>query len=218
MKHTQDKILRLLVEDGMLPLFYHDDLEVCKSVIKACYEGGARLFEFTHRGVNAKEHFAALRLWTREVMPELLLGVGTVKNADTARFYANADADFIVCPIVDEDTSSVCSEHELLWIPGCMTPTEIARAEKLGAKVVKLFPGELLGNQFIISIRPLFPDLSFIVTGGVTTEKENLRGWINAGAKAVGMGSKLMATEWVDNKQFINITNSVKEALEILKQ
>ncbi|WP_198405746.1 beta/alpha barrel domain-containing protein [Chitinophaga caeni] len=183
---------------GMVPVFYHDDVNVCKTVLKTCYEAGVRVFEFTNRGVNATKNFEVLQTYKKEHFPGLLLGIGTIKQASEAKTYIDLDTDFIVSPIVDGNTAATCKEHDVLWVPGCMTPTEVAQAEQLGAGFVKLFPGNILGPGFLKSIKPLFPGLKFMPTGGVNVSQESLSAWFLAGVTCVGMGSNLLTKEVIE--------------------
>src|SRR5690606_34183288 len=189
MKDTLDHILAYPV----LPVYYHDDPQTCIDVVNACYEGGIRVFEFVNRGANALENFRRLLEYRNTSLPELKLGIGTIKNAATATQYINAGADFIVSPVVKAEIAEVTLAQNILWIPGCMTPTEISLAEDLGAPLVKLFPGDTLGTKFLKAIKPLFPTMRFMPTGGVSPDEQNVAEWFAAGVSAVGMGSKLFA-------------------------
>jgi len=189
MKNTLDHILAYPV----LPVYYNDDPQTCIDVVNACYEGGIRVFEFVNRGANALENFRRLLEYRNTSLPELKLGIGTIKNAATATQYINAGADFIVSPVVKAEIAEVTLAQNILWIPGCMTPTEISLAEDLGAPLVKLFPGDTLGTKFLKAIKPLFPTMRFMPTGGVSPDEQNVAEWFAAGVSAVGMGSKLFA-------------------------
>lgn len=175
----------------IIPVFYHENEEECKAVVKACYDGGIRVFEFTNRGAKAPENFKALLEYRDQHFPDLQLGIGTIKNVAQAQQYLALGADFLVSPIVKEDIAKLAQENGVLWIPGCMTPTEISFAEELGASLIKLFPGDTLGPGFLKAIKPLFPALKFMPTGGVDVTKENIDNWLNAGVSALGFGSKL---------------------------
>lgn len=189
MKKSIDHILSYPV----LPVYYHDDIDTCVAVAEACYQGGIRVFEFVHRGSNAPANFQALLAYREKHMNDMRLGIGTIKDAETARRYIDLGADFVVSPIVKPEIASVTINNDILWIPGTMTPTEISVAEDLGAPLVKLFPGDTLGQGFVKSVRPLFPNMLFMPTGGVSPDVESIRSWFNAGVSAVGLGSKLFA-------------------------
>lgn len=183
--------LAYIKANPIIPVYYNDNPDVCVEVLKACYDGGIRVFEFTNRGANAPKNFEILLAERQKDFPDLLLGIGTIKTAAQADTYLNLGADFIVSPIVKAEVAQSAKDAEVFWIPGCMTPTEIDLAEELGAKLIKLFPGDTLGPGFLKAINPLFPQLSFMPTGGVDLEASNLNTWLNAGVSALGFGSKL---------------------------
>jgi len=186
-------LLNTIRQYPVIPVYYNDDTTTCIEVLKACYEGGIRIFEFVNRGAQAKENFKALLQYKSEHCPDLKLGIGTIKTAQQAKEFVELGAAFIVSPIIVTEIAAETSDKGILWIPGCMTPTEIALAEQLRAPLVKLFPGDTLGPQFLKAIKPLFPDMKFMPTGGVDIEKTNLDTWFEAGVFSVGLGSKLFA-------------------------
>jgi 2-dehydro-3-deoxyphosphogluconate aldolase / (4S)-4-hydroxy-2-oxoglutarate aldolase len=204
-------------EQRLLPLFYHDDFKVCMAVTNALYEGGVRVIEFTNRGNNALENFKALIKERDAGMRDLLLCTGTIKTPEQASRFIDAGADVLISPVFDHSVCDVAYMQKVLWIPGCTTPTEIHTAEKSGGHLIKLFPGDLLKPAFVEAIKPLFPDLDFIVTGGVDTSKENITAWFKAGVCAVGMGSKLITKEILKNKEYHLITSSVRDVLKIIR-
>lgn len=183
--------LKVIQKYPVIPVYYNEDAETCIEVLKASYAGGVRVFEFTNRGENAPQNFKALLAYRNGHFTDMQLGIGTIKTVEQAEAYIKLGADFIVSPIVRADLANICAEHATLWIPGCMTPTEINFAEELGAPLVKLFPGDTLGVGFLKAIKPLFPNLKFMPTGGVDVNKENIDNWLNAGVTALGFGSKL---------------------------
>ncbi|HLK28992.1 MAG TPA: hypothetical protein VKT28_10430 [Puia sp.] len=201
---------------GLLPLFYHDDLQVCISVVKALYEGGARVIEFTNRGENALKNFNALVKERDKSMNDLMLCAGTIKTPEHAAKFIDAGADVLISPVFDSSVCDVAYMQKILWIPGCMTPTEIHQAEKAGCNLIKLFPGDLLKPSFVEAIKPLFPNIDFVVTGGVDTSKENITAWFKAGVCGVGMGSKLMTKDILKNGDYAAITSSVRNVLQII--
>lgn len=188
---TVSNSLKVIQEYPVIPVYYHDDAQTCLEVLKASYAGGIRVFEFTNRGAKAPDNFKVLLDYRNEHLPELKLGIGTIKTVEQAKAYIQLGADFIVSPIVRADLAEVAAAHDIFWIPGCMTPTEINLAEELGATLVKLFPGDTLGPGFLKAIKPLFPNLKFMPTGGVDVNKENIDTWLNAGVTSLGFGSKL---------------------------
>lgn len=188
---TETNPLNVIQDYPVIPVYYNEDAQTCIEVLKASYAGGIRVFEFTNRGGNAPQNFKALLAYRDEHFTDMQLGIGTIKTVEQAEAYIELGADFIVSPIVKADLAKICAVNHILWIPGCMTPTEINLAEELGAPLVKLFPGDTLGIGFLKAIKPLFPNLKFMPTGGVDVNKENIDSWLNAGVTALGFGSKL---------------------------
>jgi len=202
---------------GMIPLFYDPDIEISKNIVQACYQGGARLLEFTHRGDFAHEVFRELIRFANESLPGMIIGVGSVTDAASASYYLMNGANFIVTPVFREDIAIVCNRRKVLWSPGCGSLTEIAKAEEMGAEIVKLFPGNIYGPEFIKAIKGPQPWTSIMPTGGVTTEKENLKAWFDAGVSCVGLGSKLISKELVKNQDYDQISNTIKKTLALIQ-
>ncbi|HEU4471061.1 MAG TPA: bifunctional 4-hydroxy-2-oxoglutarate aldolase/2-dehydro-3-deoxy-phosphogluconate aldolase [Flavisolibacter sp.] len=215
--HKREQVLQSLLNQKLLPLYYHEDAGTSADILQAWYAAGIRVVEYTNRGDNALDNFKALRKTVDKQLPGLELGIGTIKTKKQARKYMEAGADFIICPSMNEEVAEVVADAELLWIPGCMTPTEIAEAENAGATLVKIFPGNVLGPSYISAIRELFPGIRFMPTGGVEAEEGNLRGWFSAGVAGVGMGSKLITKELVENKDYNGLRTSVEKALQIVR-
>ena len=188
-----ENTLKHILQYPVLPVYYNDDIQTCIEVVNACYQGGIRVFEFVNRGDKAPENFAQLLAFQQKNWPDLLLGIGTIKTAAMASTYTAMGAKFIVSPVVKAEIAEVTLKQGILWVPGCMTPTEISLAEDLGAPMVKLFPGDALGTGFVKGIKPLFPSMRFMPTGGVNPSADSISGWFAAGVSAVGMGSKLFA-------------------------
>jgi 2-dehydro-3-deoxyphosphogluconate aldolase/(4S)-4-hydroxy-2-oxoglutarate aldolase len=184
-------ILDQIISHPVIPVYYNDDPNTCLDVMSACYDGGIRVFEFTNRGEKALENFKVLQQKRDADYPDLRLGIGTIKTAEQAEVYLKLNADFIVSPIVSEELGNIARQHQVFWIPGCMTPSEIAMAEQLGATLVKLFPANVLGTRFLNGIKPLFPNLRFMPTGGVDISTEHITSWLQAGVTALGFGSVL---------------------------
>jgi 2-dehydro-3-deoxyphosphogluconate aldolase/(4S)-4-hydroxy-2-oxoglutarate aldolase len=210
--------LRLIPEQGVLPLFFYKDTEVSIEVLKALYSAGIRAVEYTNRGEAALNNFKKMRQVCDTELKGMYLGVGTIKNAKAAQDFIDAGADYIISPGLVEDAARVADANNMLWVPGCMTPTEIIRAEQLGAKMVKLFPGNILGPSFLSAVKELFPGLLFMPTGGVEAEKENLSGWFKAGVCAVGMGSKLITKAALENRDYEGIKASTLKSLQLIKE
>ncbi len=209
-------ILKLIPEQGILPLYFNKDAEVSVNILHALYQAGIKTIEYTNRGEAALKNFAHLREVCDKELGGMYLGVGTIKNAEQAQAFVDAGADYIISPGLVEEVIPVAEKAGLLWVPGCMTPTEIIKAENLGAKVVKLFPGNMLGPSFLSGIKELFPNLLFMPTGGVELTKENIGGWFKAGVCAVGMGSKLISKEVMEGKKYAELTEATKEAIAIV--
>lgn len=211
------KVIQLMEEQGLVPLFFHPNVEVAKQVLNACYDGGARLLEFTNRGYFAHEIFAELSKYSRANLDGMVLGVGSVTDAATASLYMQCGASFVVTPAFREDIAMVCNRRKVLWAPGCGSLTEINKAEELGCEIVKLFPGSIYGPKFIQSIKGPQPWTKVMPTGGVAPNKENLKSWFDAGATCVGMGSKLIAKDLVMNRKFDEISGLVKKVLTMIR-
>ena len=175
----------------MVPLFYHSDIEIAKKTLKACYDGGARLLEFTSRGDFAHQIFDELNRYVIRELPDMIMGVGSVTDAAAASLYMQLGANFIVTPVLRDDIALVCNRRKVLWSAGCGSLTEIAKAEELGGEIVKLFPGSTYGPGFVKAIKGPQPWTSIMPTGGVSTEEDNLRAWFDAGVTCGGMGAKL---------------------------
>jgi 2-dehydro-3-deoxyphosphogluconate aldolase/(4S)-4-hydroxy-2-oxoglutarate aldolase len=210
------EILKLIPEQGILPLYFNKDEQVSIDILHALYAAGIRTVEYTNRGEAALKNFASLKKVCDNELGGMYLGVGTIKDAASAQAFVDAGADYIISPGLVEDVIPVADKNNLLWLPGCMTPTEIIKAEKLGAKVIKLFPGNLLGPSFLAGIKELFPNLLFMPTGGVELTKENISGWFKAGVCAVGMGSKLVSKDVMEGKKYAELTEATKQAIEIV--
>ena len=213
----KDELMKRIVEQGILPLYFYKDPDVSIEILKALYNAGIRIIEYTNRGEAALSNFKKMREVCDTELKGMYLGIGTIKNGEMAQTFIDAGADFIICPGLVEEVAKVADENNMLWIPGCMTPTEIIRAESLGAKMIKLFPGNILGPEFMSAIKTLFPDLLFMPTGGVDLDKENIAAWMKAGVCAVGMGSKLISKQLLEQKDYAKIEELAKETLNIIK-
>jgi len=213
----KSEVLQLVSQQGVLPLFFNKDAGVSVDVLKALYEAGIRTVEYTNRGEAALNNFKKLRQVCDTELKGMYLGIGTIKNAEQARAFILEGADYIISTGLVEDAAAVADQHNVLWVPGAMTPTEIIKAENLGAKLIKIFPGNVLGTGFISAIKELFPGLQFIITGGVEPEESNLKGWFSAGAAAVGMGSKLITKASLENKDYSKITQLTKESMTLIQ-
>lgn len=217
-RFTKIEVAQKMGEQGMVPLFYHSDLEVCKKVISACYKGGARLLEFTNRGDYAHEVFGELNKYCAVELPEMILGVGSVSDSGTASLFMQLGANFIVSASIREDVALVCNRRKVLHSPGCGSLTEIGKAEELGCDIVKLFPGSVYSPNFIKAVKGPQPWTSIMPTGGVSPDFDNLKKWFDAGAYCVGMGSKLMAKNEAGDFDYERIEVLNRQALDIIQQ
>ncbi len=207
-------VYQTMVKVPMVPVFYHKDVEVAKQVLKACYEGGVRAFEFTNRGDFAHEIFRELNLWARENCPEMVLGIGSILDAGTAALYLQLGANFVVGPMLNPEIARVCNRRQVAYIPGCGSVTEISEAQELGCEVCKVFPaGNVGGPSFVKNVKGPMPWSRLMVTGGVEPTKENLTGWVKAGAGCIGMGSMLFPKEVIASKDWAAIAKVSEEAL-----
>ena len=217
-KYTRLEVAAAMKETGMIPLFFNNDIELSKNVLKACYDGGARLMEFTARGDFAHEVFGEMVKYANAELPGMIMGVGSVTDGAAASLYMALGANFIVTPVLREDIAIACNRRKVLWSPGCGTLTEIARAEELGCEIVKLFPGDIYGPQFVKGVKGPQPWTSIMPTGGVAPTEENLSGWFDAGVTCVGMGSQLISKDIIANKDYAKLEQDVKVALEIINK
>ena len=217
-KYSRLEVANVMAETGMVPLFFHTDVELGKQVIKACYDGGARLMEFTSRGDFAFEVFGVLNKYALAELPGMILGVGSITDAAAASLYMQLGANFIVTPVLREDIALVCNRRKVLWSPGCASLTEIARAEELGCEIVKLFPGDVYGPQFVKGIKGPCPWTSIMPTGGVSTDKDNLKNWFDAGVTCVGIGSQLISNEVLKSQDFDGLEATVRATLATIKE
>lgn len=206
-----------ITNQGILPLYFHTDESISLETLRALYKAGIKAVEYTNRGSEALSNFKKMVAIRDIEMPEMLLGIGTIKNIEQAKEYYAIGADFFISPGFVPEVSDFLKEKEILYSPGCMTPTEIIAAENAGNKFVKLFPGNILGPEFLSSIKDIFPDLHFMTTGGVETTHASILSWFTAGASAVGMGSKLISKKRMNEADYDLIENETKKVLEIVE-
>ena len=211
------QVLRTLLDTGMVPVFYHPDAEVAKQVLKACYEGGVRAFEFTNRGDFAQLVFKELAFYVREALPDMILGAGSVPDPATAALYIQLGADFIVSPGFNPEVAKVCNRRLIPYVPGCGTVTEVGTAQEAGCDLCKVFPGDVLGPAFVKSILAPMPWSRLMVTGGVKPERANLEAWFKAGVSCVGMGSQLFPKDAVADGDWARIARICADSLDIIK-
>ena len=216
-KFTEQNLVNVLKESGLVPLFTHEDVDIAKNAVEAAYRGGVRVFEFTNRRENSFDVFVQLLTFC-EKYPDLMLGIGTVMDDETTQKFIEAGAHFIISPILKTSMADVCHRHTIPWIPGCATLTEIVTAKEHGAMVIKVFPGSVLGPGFVSSVLPVVPDLQLMITGGVEPTEASLSAWFRAGAMCVGMGSQLFTKEILETKNWLLLQHRIEEALAIIKR
>ena len=218
-RSSRIQVATTMYDTGMVPVFFNPDLDVCKQVVRACYEGGVRVFEFTNRGDYAHEIFSSLNKYVAKEMPDMMMGVGSVVDPGTASLYIQLGADFIVSPVLSQDMAKVCNRRKIGWSPGCGSLSEISYAEELGAEVVKIFPGSQVGGPaFVKAVLGPCPWTSIMPTGGVAPTEENLTGWFKAGVHCVGMGSQLITKEVIAQQDYDTLTATTQEALAIIRR
>jgi 2-dehydro-3-deoxyphosphogluconate aldolase / (4S)-4-hydroxy-2-oxoglutarate aldolase len=205
-------------EACIIPIFYHKDPEICRNVIKACFQGGIKVFEFTNRGDYAHELFSDLNKWAEKEVPAVIMGAGSIVDSGTASLYIQLGANFIVSPVLNPEIAKVCNRRKILWAPGCGSMSEISYAEELGAEIIKIFPGSSVGGpDFIKAIKGPCPWTSIIPTGGVEPTVENLREWFEAGATCVGIGSNLITKELIQKRDWKGLTKRVAGAVKVAR-
>ena len=217
-QYSRIQVINKMMESRMVPLFYNSDFQVAKNILQACYNGGARLMEFTNRGDFAIEFFSKLIKFASKELPGMIVGIGSVTDSAAASQYMLLGANFVVTPVLREDIAIVCNRRKVLWIPGCGSLSEIAKAEEMGCEFIKLFPGNVYGPDFIKSVKAPQPWSSIMPTGGVSIEQSNLLGWFKAGADCVGLGSKLISKEILMNQDFKKLEKDVLDTLQFIQK
>jgi 2-dehydro-3-deoxyphosphogluconate aldolase/(4S)-4-hydroxy-2-oxoglutarate aldolase len=217
-RFTRIDVLHSMKEVGIIPIFYHKDPQICKSVIKACADSGIKVFEFTNRGDYAHELFSELNKWAEKEVPGLIIGAGSIVDPATASLYIQLGANFIVSPILNPEMAKVCNRRKILWIPGCGTLSEISLGEELGADIVKIFPGSSVGGpDFVRAVKGPCPWTSIMPTGGVEPTLENLTEWFNAGVSCVGIGSNLITKDHILKKNWTGLTKRITAAVKVAR-
>lgn len=218
-KYSRSEVVTAMKATGVVPVFFHADLETSKNVLKACYDGGIRVFEFVNRGDFAHEIFGELNKYALQELPGMILGAGSIVEAATTALYIQLGANFIVSPLLNEDMAKTCNRRGVAWSPGCGTISEINKAQELGAEVVKLFPAsEIGGPSFVKAVKGPMPWTNIMPTGGVDTSEANLKGWFSAGVTCVGMGSNLFPKELLKKGDFAGLTAKVKELMTTINK
>ncbi len=218
-RFTRLKTLNTIVETGMVPVFYHADIEVARQVAAACAAGGCPLLEFTNRGDHAWEVFTELERYCAREVPELILGVGSVVDPGTASLYINCGANFVVGPILNPEVARACNRRKIPYSPGCGSASEISQAEELGCEIVKVFPGaEVGGPAFVKAVKGPCPWVSIMPTGGVDSTEASLKAWFDAGVSCVGMGSNLITKDLLKAKDYEGLANKVRSTRELIRK
>jgi 2-dehydro-3-deoxyphosphogluconate aldolase/(4S)-4-hydroxy-2-oxoglutarate aldolase len=213
------EVLNAMYETGLVPVFYHPEIETVREVARACARGGARLLEFTNRGDGAFEVFRELERFCAREVPELMLGVGSIVDAPTAGVYVNSGASFVVGPLLNGEVARFCNRRKVPYSPGCASATEISQAEELGSEIVKIFPGaEVGGPSFVKALRGPCPWASIMPTGGVDVTEESLGAWFGAGVACVGIGSKLITKDVLKRQDYAGLTETVARTLELIRK
>lgn len=217
--YTRIEVTAALKRMGAVPVFYDSNIEVCKEVIKACYDGGGRVFEFTNRGDFASEVFGELSQYVTANLPGMIIGIGSVVEPTTAGIYLQLGANFVVSPILNPEMAKVCNRRKIMWIPGCGSVSEISFAEELGAEVVKIFPAVPLGGpSFVKALKSPLPWSSIMATGGVKSSRESLKEWFEAGVDCVGLGSDLFSKKSDGTYDYAAIKDKVESILQTIKE
>ena len=216
-KYSKLKVIQTMKETGMIPVFYNPDVEIGKKVLKACYDGGVRVFEFTNRGDFAQEVFGELVKYADKELPGMIVGIGSVVDPATAAIYIQLGANFVVGPLFNPAVAPICNRRLIPYCPGCATTTEIGMAQEAGCDICKVFPGDVLGPAFVKGVMAPMPWSQLMVTGGVKPTRENLEGWFKAGVACVGMGSNLFPKEAIAEGDWNRISELCADALEIIK-
>ncbi|MFM1914110.1 MAG: hypothetical protein RIR51_1963 [Bacteroidota bacterium] len=217
-RNSADIVYKRLEAIPIVPLFYNDSEEICTNVLQACYDGGVRVFEFTNRGDNAPKIFEKALNYVEKNCPDLVLGIGTILDVQQAEQFIQMGTDFILQPFLTPEVGEICGKNSIPWMPGTMTLTEIRQAELMGSKLVKIFPGNVVGPGFVKAIKGPMPKTRVMVTGGVEPTKESLTTWFNAGANAVGMGSQLFPKELIASNNYDKIREIIQNSVNIVSE
>lgn len=218
MRFNKLQVMSVMKETGMVPVFYHKDAEVSKNILKACYDGGVRAFEFTNRGDFAHEVFGELVKYAAKECPDMILGIGSIVDAPTASLYIQLGANFLVGPLFNPEVAKVANRRLIPYAPGCGSVSEVGFAQEMGCDICKVFPGDVLGTAFVKGLKAPMPWSNLMVTGGVKPEESNLKGWFDAGVTCVGMGSNLFPADMIKDQNWKGITDLCTNALSIIQK
>ncbi len=217
--YSRLEVLNIIIDTGLVPIFYNQDVEVARKIVAACVAGGARVVEFTNRGDFAFQVFTELSRYFVQAEPNVILGVGSVIDAPTAAMYIASGANFVVSPILNPDVARLCNRRKIAYLPGCGSVSEISEAEELGAEIVKVFPGSGVGGPgFVKAVLGPCPWTRIMPTGGVAATQESIKTWFQAGVACVGMGSKLISKDLVGAGDFGAVSEKVGQVLAWIKE
>ncbi|MGC9952827.1 MAG: bifunctional 4-hydroxy-2-oxoglutarate aldolase/2-dehydro-3-deoxy-phosphogluconate aldolase [Rhizomicrobium sp.] len=212
-------VLTAMMEQGVIPVFYHPDVEVCTNVIQACANGGAKCIEFTNRGEFAAHVFLEVTRHFAKTDPSVIMGVGSVVDAPTAGIYIAGGAKFVVGPILNAEVAKLCNRRKIPYSPGCGSASEISYAEELGCEIVKIFPGSsVAGPEFVKAVLGPMPWTRLMPTSGVDPTEESLSAWFGAGIVAAGIGSKLITSELLKAKDYAGIEQKVRDTIALIRK
>lgn len=215
---TKNEVITKILDIGLIPTFYNENLETTKKIVEACAQGGAKVVEFTNRGALAYHLFSELIKWRNKTLPDVILGAGTILEPATAALYINSGANFIVGPVFNPEVAKICNRRKTLYVPGCCTPSEISNAEEMGAEIIKVFPAEVVGPEFIKDVLGPCPWSRLMPSGGVEATRESIFRWIKAGVAALNMGSDLISKDLVKAGEFEGIKKKVEECIRWIKE
>lgn len=215
--YSRVSVLNTIIHQGLIPIFYHHDAEAAQMILDACVNGGSGVIEFTNRGEGAWTVFNELIRHRQNTQLDVIIGVGSVVDEATAALFVNNGTDFVVGPVFNNDIARLCNRRKVAYIPGCGSMTEISNAEEAGVELVKIFPGSVLGPDFVKAIRGPQPWTRVVVTGGVIPDEANINKWFEAGATAVGIGSRLINNDWINAGNYQQISNSVERVLNWIR-
>ena len=218
MAHDRMSVLTAMVDQGVIPVFYHPDVETCVNVIQACADAGAKCIEFTNRGDFASHVFLEVARHFARADPSVIMGVGSVVDAPTAGIYIANGARFVVGPVLNADVARVCNRRMIPYSPGCGSASEISYAHELGCEIVKVFPGESVGGPaFVRNILGPMPWTKIMPTGGVDPDEDSLRAWFGAGIVAAGMGGRLITQDLLEARDWKGIEARVRRTVDLIR-
>lgn len=213
---SQQTTIETILDYPLIPIFYNSNSQIALGVFDACYKAGMRIFEFTNRGADAFETFKLLQQNLSE-FPNYIIGAGTVFKERDAEAFIEAGASFIVSPCFIESVADICYQNKIPYLPGCMTVKEVFYASEAGCEVIKVFPGEVLGTDFVKAVKSVLPDVKLMVTDSVSPNRESITSWFKAGASAVGLSSELFKSEWIEREDYKAIQEAVEHCFRYLQ-